>query len=658
MSGSSRKEFIQTYRDSTPGVNTITDWDVRYNDMAQGGSINEQKHYFNNGYQKQMHQSFVKESPKFRFQHSDKMTKITTKEFPEFDKKLNELLERKPPGTSASKIKDLTKIALNTPKQYKNIVYSIQKFIQRCPSDYKLGALYVLDSISQSALKKKVLVMSKKVDDISSNTNTSQSSSPSWTGIEYLDRFEKLLEEMFTHIMQCPEHDKDKVERVLDLWYDKEVYNNEVIQRIKDIYFNQITLITQLVNSVNETKSVIVSSSNNDPKNMNPTTMDSSALLATLNNLTQGTLNIPSFLSSNPIISNTSMQPNAPTPFNNVPVNSNQPPHPIPPPHQILQQQQPELPITSYTANITPLSTNNNNYVHSPTVQNSKYSTTTNDNSSGSNDRNMPEPNNPLEFDYDDSTPSNQQHKKDITTKQTPSDPNQLITRPHKNQHQQISPGNIQQPSPSFPFNPLQPWTSPIGQPSQLQTNVPPQQFHAMPWNNNGAQQNLMQPAPWNSNSSQQPNVPFITPLGYNGPPTSVPPVSQPVYSLPPPAATNASATSNITGAAGPNPPQQQPGQLSPSGVPLIAGSIQPTSQISTFTPIAPVTQTVTYQSSPQQTPIPQDICLVYEDQSVGMKYIKVVSRTLYVGSVSEDMPKDVMQEMFKKFGSVASVTV
>ncbi|CAJ0749201.1 13046_t:CDS:2, partial [Entrophospora sp. SA101] len=328
------------------------------------------------------------------------MTKITTKEFPEFDKKLNELLERKPPGTSASKIKDLTKIALNTPK---------------------------------------VLVMSKKVDDISSNTNTSQSSSPSWTGIEYLDRFEKLLEEMFTHIMQCPEHDKDKVERVLDLWYDKEVYNNEVIQRIKDIYFNQITLITQLVNSVNETKSVIVSSSNNDPKNMNPTTMDSSALLATLNNLTQGTLNIPSFLSSNPIISNTSMQPNA----------------------------------------------------------------------------------------------------------------------------------------------------------------------------------------PWNSNSSQQPNVPFITPLGYNGPPTSVPPVSQPVYSLPPPAATNASATSNITGAAGPNPPQQQPGQLSPSGVPLIAGSIQPTSQISTFTPIAPVTQTVTYQSSPQQTPIPQDICLVYEDQSVGMKYIK-----------------------------------
>ncbi|CAJ0913950.1 4216_t:CDS:2 [Entrophospora sp. SA101] len=35
MSGSSRKEFIQTYRDSTPGVNTITDWDVRYNDMAQ-----------------------------------------------------------------------------------------------------------------------------------------------------------------------------------------------------------------------------------------------------------------------------------------------------------------------------------------------------------------------------------------------------------------------------------------------------------------------------------------------------------------------------------------------------------------------------------------------------------------------------------------------
>jgi len=44
------------------------------------------------------------------------MTKITAKEFLEFDKKLNELLERKPPGTSASKIKDLTKIAFNNPK--------------------------------------------------------------------------------------------------------------------------------------------------------------------------------------------------------------------------------------------------------------------------------------------------------------------------------------------------------------------------------------------------------------------------------------------------------------------------------------------------------------------------------------------------------------
>ncbi|CAJ0846553.1 10027_t:CDS:2, partial [Entrophospora sp. SA101] len=132
---------------------------------------------------------------------------------------------------------------------------------------------------------------------------------------------------------------QDKVKRVLDLWYDKETYNKEIIQRIKDIYFNQITPLTQLVNSVNETKSVNVSSSNNDPNNM-----DSSTLLATLNNLTQGALNIPSFLSSNPI-------PNATIPFNNLPVNSNQPPHPHAiPPHQTPQQP----PLTSYVTNFAP----------------------------------------------------------------------------------------------------------------------------------------------------------------------------------------------------------------------------------------------------------------------------------------------------------------
>ncbi|CAJ0747453.1 24743_t:CDS:2, partial [Entrophospora sp. SA101] len=470
------------------------------------------------------------------------MTKITVNDFPEFDKKLNELLERKPPGTSASKIKDLTKVALSSPKQYKNIVYSIQKFIQRCPSDYKLGALYVLDSISQTAQKQKGSAMTKKNE--SSSITSKASSSSLWTGIEYIDRFEKLLEEIFTHIMQCPEHDKDKVKRVLDLWYDKETYNKEIIQRIKDIYFNQITPLTQLVNSVNETKSVNVSSSNNDPNNM-----DSSTLLATLNNLTQGALNIPSFLSSNPI-------PNATIPFNNLPVNSNQPPHPHAiPPHQTPQQP----PLTSYVTNFAP------------------------------------KLNNPLDFDYgdmdeSDGTPprsSNQQHKKEHTMKQSPTDPT---------------------------------------------------------WNSNGTQQNLTQPVPWNPNTplpphqfavAQQPNGPFVPapttssqplPLGYS-PPSTIPghPLpSSATHQLLPKVSTSSSAvnnaaTTNTTGAGGINLSQQQPGQIS--------------------APINPVTT-------------------IAPDPTVGMEYIKVLSRTLYVGSVSEDMPKNAMQEMFTKFGPVSVVTI
>jgi hypothetical protein len=60
-----------------------------------------------------------------------------------------------------------------------------------------LGALYVLDSISQAAARQKTAVAEK--DDINSS---------GWSGAEYLERFEKVLEEMFSNIMQCPEYDK------------------------------------------------------------------------------------------------------------------------------------------------------------------------------------------------------------------------------------------------------------------------------------------------------------------------------------------------------------------------------------------------------------------------------------------------------------------
>ncbi|CAJ0760520.1 8569_t:CDS:2, partial [Entrophospora sp. SA101] len=312
---------------------------------------------------------------------------------------------------------------------------------------------------------------------------------------EYLDRFEKLLEETFTHIMQCPEHDKDKVKRVLDLWYDKETYNKETIQRIKDTHFNQTTSLTQLVNEI---KSVNVSSSNNDPNNMNPTTMDSSTLLATLNNLAQGTLNIPPFLSSNPT-------PNVTIPYNNLPVNSSQLPHShlhAIPPHQI--QQQPL--ITSYATNIAPLSTN-----------------------------------------------------------------------------------------PSL-------------------ANINNNYLFAM---------------------EQQPNGPFVPPPGYSAPSMI------PGHPLIP----------SIT--------HQLVSKLAHNPIPQISAVIP-------VTTAAPVTQPIVHQSSlsssplpqQQQTQIPQDICLVYEDPTVGMEYIKVLSRTLYVGSVSEEMPKDVMQEMFIQFGPVSTVTI
>ncbi|KAG9284614.1 hypothetical protein G9A89_004656 [Geosiphon pyriformis] len=245
---------------------------------------------------------------------------MAEKDIASFEKLLYTLLERKPPGTSASKIKDLTRIAMTSPKQYKNIAHSVQKFIQRCAPDYKLGGLYVLDSISQAAARQKT---TDKEGDLG----------VAWSGVEYLERFEKTLDEMFSNIMQCPEHDKEKVKRVLEIWLKKSgIYKEEVLLAIKEKFFseNASSATVDLYANGN----AVLTANERDPRLRNttsnqttvlPTTLDSNALLATLNTITQGNLNIPDFL-ANPITS--SSQPNNTNVHNNI-VAANSIPQPL-----------------------------------------------------------------------------------------------------------------------------------------------------------------------------------------------------------------------------------------------------------------------------------------------------------------------------------------
>ncbi|KAG0049245.1 hypothetical protein BGZ83_005917 [Gryganskiella cystojenkinii] len=112
-------------------------------------------------------------------------------EVTDFNRELYSLFDSK--NASASKIEKLTKMAVRSAKYYKNIVYCMEKFITRCVPEYKLTGLYVLDSICRA-----------------SHSMKQKSSGSSFTGAEYVGRFEKNIEALFAEFCKVPE-DKEKV---------------------------------------------------------------------------------------------------------------------------------------------------------------------------------------------------------------------------------------------------------------------------------------------------------------------------------------------------------------------------------------------------------------------------------------------------------------
>ncbi|RUP49109.1 hypothetical protein BC936DRAFT_143267 [Jimgerdemannia flammicorona] len=118
----------------------------------------------------------------------------------DFDKELHGIFEFKPP-VSASKIQTLTSLAMGHPLYYKNVVYIIEKFVHKCPPEYKLAGLYVIDAISRAAFEQR-----RKREKDGATPEPGK-----FTGEEYLPRFEKVFEEnsLFRNMAMCP--DKDKV---------------------------------------------------------------------------------------------------------------------------------------------------------------------------------------------------------------------------------------------------------------------------------------------------------------------------------------------------------------------------------------------------------------------------------------------------------------
>lgn len=97
---------------------------------------------------------------------------------------LSGLYEAKPP-ISKAKMASITRSAMKAIKFYKHVVQSVEKFISKCKSEYKIPGLYVIDSIVRQSRHQ--FGTEKDV---------------------FAPRFARNMEATFAHLFRCPPEDK------------------------------------------------------------------------------------------------------------------------------------------------------------------------------------------------------------------------------------------------------------------------------------------------------------------------------------------------------------------------------------------------------------------------------------------------------------------
>ncbi|XP_058452308.1 SR-related and CTD-associated factor 4 isoform X2 [Malaya genurostris] len=128
-----------------------------------------------------------------------------------FNQELSGLYESKPP-ISKAKMASITRSAMKAIKFYKHVVQSVEKFISKCKSEYKIPGLYVIDSIVRQSRHQ--FGAEKDV---------------------FAPRFARNMEQTFAHLFRCPPEDKSKIIRVLNLWQKNMVFAPETIQPLFDL---------------------------------------------------------------------------------------------------------------------------------------------------------------------------------------------------------------------------------------------------------------------------------------------------------------------------------------------------------------------------------------------------------------------------------------
>lgn len=171
-----------------------------------------------------------------------------------FEEDLWGLYGVKPP-VSKMKIADVTQSALKAIKLYKHVVQSVERFIRKCKPQYKLPGLYVMDSILRNS--RKLYGPTKDV---------------------FAPRFAVRLRITFAHLFLCPQEDKAKIVKVLNLWTKKSIFPSSIIQPLHEFGNPNVPSKTELQIIAGESYKTIFQQPN--------------CLLLALNNLTTNNKNV------------------------------------------------------------------------------------------------------------------------------------------------------------------------------------------------------------------------------------------------------------------------------------------------------------------------------------------------------------------------------
>ncbi|KAK3749588.1 hypothetical protein QZH41_019729 [Actinostola sp. cb2023] len=124
----------------------------------------------------------------------------------QFNNELSTIYETKPP-ISKGKVASITRLAVKAIKYYKHVVQSVEKFTQKCREEYKVPALYIIDSIIRQSRHQ-----------FGSDKDV------------FGPRFGKCIDTTFQHLFKCPPEDQGRIVKVLNLWQKGCVYPPEVVQ--------------------------------------------------------------------------------------------------------------------------------------------------------------------------------------------------------------------------------------------------------------------------------------------------------------------------------------------------------------------------------------------------------------------------------------------